>query len=490
MQMIPANTVVEFKDRARHLADFIACRGRYPRPDEDEEICLWVSRLRQAIRYKRLAEEQLAILRRFGILVGKRPDWERRYERLCVLLAAPPARRQNEWYATIEWFRLQVQAGEKGRLPQESLDRLLELAPKVDLFLAGWQKMQAAAKMNWDEKIAGLLAFRALYPNRWPNVREPIPAHRKTGNWCMEVRRQYAQGVLPASVEKKLRAVGFDPGGHAGRWQRHCDELAGYLKKNRCLPFGNATLFKWLCRQMACFDQLGRLRKQQLTRTGCVAAYRRWRQASDPNLRWEQDCKALAAFMKTHGRLPRPVDGHLHQWMLRQRAALRRQRLPPGRLQKLGALPLNLFEADSARDRWEKQFASLCTFRAANPGRWPASDKRRPEERSLAIWCQSQRQAYRGTLKNQKPLDPEKIAKLEAAGFSWRPSEQWDAKWEQRLEELKSCRDPKTGKFAFPKKMDGKTNPLYQWYAGQLQAARKSALSVQREEALRQLGVL
>ena len=177
----------------------------------------------------------------------------------------------------------------------------------------------------------------------------------------------------------------------------------------------NRELAAWL-HGVRCNNRSGRLdadRVRQLNALGIV-----W---EPKQTRWEKMFAALEEYRQLHGdcNVPFgwPEDPALAKWVKGMRAAQKRGDLDDEQFQRLDAIG---FGWERGESRWEEMFAELANYRHVH-GHCRISTLSE-EYRALGNWVHTQR-----TLHKQGRLEKERIARLDALGFTWDiRRERWD----------------------------------------------------------------
>lgn len=220
--------------------------------------------------------------------------------------------------------------------------------------------------------------------------------------------------------------------------------------------------------------------------------------------KWEKRLEELRAFKAAHGHLDVPArgpSGTLRSWvyrqcLLRRRGALSHEREaalqelglccePPARARRgtrggAGGVAVGTRQSSSgggggggARDAmWARRFEELRSFSRAH------GHTRVPSRTKLYSWLHSQRRIC-------DSLSDERRATLEAIGVDLRRIKP-NMSWEARLDQLRAFRDAH-GHCAVPVTWRHNT-PLGRWVATQRKHYRAGTLSVERKDALQQLG--
>lgn len=329
------------------------------------------------------------------------------------------------------WITEQRRASRDGKLSAENKQKLDEVGfiwfPKQDY------------STQWNEMFDRLCAFQKAHGH--VNILPSSP-DRKLTRWVGTQRRFYREGTIAPERIQKLEGIGFR--WSRGRseaptkprsatrlpeksWDDYFKELGDYFKN-----FGdcnvpqvwhvNRPLARWVARQRE-LRRKNKLLPEQERRLSDIGFSWEIYAAS-----WETMLAKLAQQMELirSGIEPR-FSPELRRWMLTQRQFRKRGGLSAEREQKLTATG---FEWEPFASRWEKMFAELQRYHAAHGGcQVPAGWIDNP---ALANWVGVQR-----ARKIAGKLSAERLAALDALGFTWRlgeftgvrsPQESWNAK--------------------------------------------------------------
>ena len=396
-----------------------------------------------------------------------------------------------------EWVSRQRTRHRQGSLLPGRKERLEQLGFR-------WQSDHAPQKQYWVDRFAEMDAFQQRFghtrvPDRW--AENPRLAH-----WRHTMRRQRRTGKLSPEQIARLDAIGFDweePGSSGKTRQESLEELwdtllqqfrqfreqHGHASIPRDWP-ENPNLAKWAWRQRA-QNYKGRLRpdrKERLDQLGFV-----WR--VENMLRkegWERRYGELLAFKERFGHTRVPAQWKenrgLGHWHYNQRAFRRKSQLSAERIARLDALGFEWGElhrpsplhAENLTRRWDENYQQLRQFKERHghcrvPTRWP-------ENPALAKWVMHQR-----THHNHDRLPPERKARLEELGFTWRSENVWrKGRWERRFRELLAFKE-RFGHTRVPAQWK-EDRGLGHWHYNQRHFRRKGQLSAERIARLDALG--
>ncbi len=287
------------------------------------------------------------------------------------------------------------------------------------------EKCASPAPDRWEQRLADLSAFKAAHGHC--NVPSTYREDPSLAVWVFNCRRQRKLGTLAKDRIERLDAIGFVWVVRKRRfvardWDAMVAQLKAFQRKHgHCnVPHAwapNPELALWLY-GVRCNKRSGRLdpaRVRQLDALGIV-----WELQQT---RWENMFAALADYRKQHGDCNVPFgwaeDPALAKWVKTMRAAQKRGELSLQRVRHLDAIG---FTWDRGGDeRWEEMYDNLAEYRRAH-GHCRVSTLCE-EERALGNWVHTQR-----TFRRLGRLEAERIARLDAIGFTWDlRRELWDA---------------------------------------------------------------
>ncbi len=234
------------------------------------------------------------------------------------------------------------------------------------------------------------------------------------------------QGTLDAGRIKRLDAIGFIWSVRTRRivardWAAMIAQLEGFrCEHGHCnVPHAwppNVELAAWL-NAVRSAKRVGRLRPDRMRQLASMGVVWEPQQA-----RWDDMFATLDEYRREHGDCNVPYgwteDPALAKWVKGVRAAQKRGELDDGRLRRLESIG---FSWERVGDRrWDEMYGKLTDFRRAN-GHCRISTLSE-EHRALGNWIHTQR-----TLMRRGELDEERVAQLDAIGFTWDlRREQWD----------------------------------------------------------------
>jgi hypothetical protein len=277
---------------------------------------------------------------------------------------------------------------------------------------------------RWEQRFADLVAFKAVHGHC--NVPSSYQEDPSLAVWVFNCRRQQKLGSLAQDRFQRLDEIGFAWSVRTRRFvARDWDAMVAQLKAF-CHAHGHSSvpsslsggeLAAWL-HGVRCNKRSGRLdadRVRQLDALGVV-----W---EPQQVRWESMFADLVEYRRRHGdcNVPYgwPENPALAKWVKGLRAAQKRGDLDFERTRRLDALGFGWERSGDAR--WDEMYAVLADYRRVH-GHCRISTLSE-DCRLLGNWVHTQR-----TLGKQGKLDRDRIARLDAIGFTWdHRREQWDA---------------------------------------------------------------
>ena len=148
-------------------------------------------------------------------------------------------------------------------------------------------------------------------------------------------------------------------------------------------------------------------------------AHRKGQQSANQNLdaQWMEQYKELQRYYEQNGHSNAPQSvGSLGRWVRRQRTAYKGGRLPEYRIQLLDVLEFDWNPTESIRQSWDDNFRLLLQYRDEF-GTLNVPQKEKYQGKALGTWLAKQRLLHR-----KGALEPEREAKLTAAGLEWDPA--------------------------------------------------------------------
>jgi superfamily II DNA or RNA helicase len=279
---------------------------------------------------------------------------------------------------------------------------------------------------SWDVNFGKLVKFKEEHGHC------RVPAKYKTdiqlGHWIHVQRHVYSKGKLSAYRINQLQALGFEWDLLAADWELNFSNLQSFKTNNghcrvprdyKDIP----QLALWVNRQRHGYSN-GKLTTNRIVRLEALGF--EW----DPKAAdWELNFSNLQSFKANNGhcRVPQAYkeDPSLGKWVPRQRQLFIKGRLSAYRIARLEALG---FEWDVLAADWELYFSKLQSFKSQN-GHCRVPSGRKDDIR-FETWISRQRRFY---LTGRLP--PDRIARLEAIGYEWRPHV---SDWERSFSKLQS----------------------------------------------------
>jgi len=271
---------------------------------------------------------------------------------------------------------------------------------------------------DWERNFSMLSSYRSEHGDcRVPQLYRPNP---QLAIWVSVQRNNYSKGILSANRITRLEAIDFEWDPLSSDWERNFSMLASYKAEHGdCLvPYKyelNPQLGIWVRGQRNNYSK-GILSTDRIARLNAIGfvwdALAAW---------WELSFSNLLSFKEKTGHCRVPAryeaDPELGRWVSGQRQHYSKGKLPTERIERLESLG---FEWDPSDADWEFNFSKLNLFKTqfghcSVPRRYKAYSR-------LARWVEVQRRQY-----STGKLSPERISKLKALGFEFKPNgNKWD----------------------------------------------------------------
>eukprot|EP00980_Cylindrotheca_fusiformis_P030907 scaffold25622_cov206-Cylindrotheca_fusiformis.AAC.2 len=304
----------------------------------------------------------------------------------------------------------------------------------------------------------------------------------KLGVWLAKQREAYKLGRMSPVDQQRLEEAGVAWDLYTRKWERMFDRLLQFKEREgHCLVPQNQiedgeTLGSWLNKQRR-MKQAGKLgsRRMQLLEEAGVA----WHV---PDVRWNEMFMLLLQYKDRVGHAQVPIrhqeEGqNLGTWLATQQKAKRRGALKldrQDRLEKTG-----IVWDHRHTQKWESMFDRLLQFQQKE-GHCLVPQNHTEDGESLGSWLNKQR-----LLKRTGKLGSRRVQLLEEAGVTWHVP---DIKWNQMFRLLLKYRD-REGHTQVPKHHQEEGQNLGTWLATQLEAKRKGALKLDRQDRLEKAGI-
>jgi len=343
---------------------------------------------------------------------------------------------------------------------------------------------------RWERRYAELEVYVRIHGHA--RIARTDAVHSRLSRWLKTQQSMAVAGTLTVERWWRLRELGIDLQGLDERWERRLDQLREFRRRfGHCrvpnkwkedIAFGH-----WVHTQRA-FKKRGRLSAMRIALLEAIGFewHDRWEASADEH--WERMYTELARYRQMHddAEVPpsfREVRG-LGQWVLNQREASNQGVLRPDRRDRLEAIGFAWKATRRAdNERWERRLAQFVEFRKRFghchvPNKWK-------EDIAFGHWVHAQR-----AFKSRGALSPERIERLEAAGFEWHGphsrSYLYDDRWAQMFALLAEYQK-QHGDTQVPPSFRA-LNGLGGWVSKQREAYRNGTLPQDRREQLEALG--
>ncbi len=371
------------------------------------------------------------------------------------------------------WIIRQRQRYKSGEITKEQYDRL------------------SAIGMVWElpESFEVGYAYAKAYFEHYGNLDIPVCYVTKDGyslgHWYRGIRDKYRGNRLSSDEYSRLQAIGFESESVIVRnWMKYYELAKAYFTEHGDLNINanyetsdGTKLGVWISGQRYGYGK-GRLKREQIDLLEKIGMS--WHRDKS---RWETGYVCAEEYYGQHGTLNPTIeyvtdDGFaLGCWVATQRNKYRTGKLNKTQIERLELLGMRW---NVSQAFWEQGYAYAAEFYAIYGHLNVVSTYVSPDEFKLGTWVANQRTKYK-----KRALSIEQIAKLEAVGMVWYPS---DENWQRAYE---SARDYylTNGHLAIPQKYrtpDGFY--LGCWLNEQRKAFKIGKLTDRKIELLMQIG--
>ena len=352
------------------------------------------------------------------------------------------------------------------------------------------QTGRETSEARWERRYAEVETFIRLVGHA--RISKADAVHRTLRYWLKTQHALAAAGTLTVERWWRLRELGIELQGLDERWERRFDQLREFRRRfGHCrvparwkedVPFGH-----WVHVQKA-FKKKGALSAMRIALLdGLGFEWHEPRFAGGREACWERRYGHLEQYRQEHGNTEVPASFRemegLGPWVSNQRRAAAEGVLRPDRRARLEAVGF-VWRAKGCgfERRWERRFAQLLKFQkrfghCRVPHLWK-------EDLPFGGWVHGQRAA-----KKAGTLSPERIRRLEEAGFEWHgksgPSCLSDHRWVQMLAHLMDYQKQHGDTQVSP---SFRPHGLGSWVGNQREAWRKGTLRPDRREQLEAMG--
>jgi superfamily II DNA or RNA helicase len=300
----------------------------------------WLGHQRIAYHAGQLAPGRAAELEQRGVDWERRTTtWWRKYQYAAGYRAAhghlnvPHNYRASDGFALGSWIACQRKDQREGKLAPDRVTALEKLG-------IIWDPLDTA----WKRGLAHATDYHTSHGHLYVPTGYRTPDGFALFSWLNDQCKHHKAGKLPQDRTAALEKLGIIWDRHGQRWQTGLEHLIAFqaIHGHVRVPANyrsddGFTLYNWLTSQRSAYRR-GRLpldRTAALEKLGVT-----WEDRSD---HWQAGLEHLHAFHTAHGHVKVPAgyrsdDGFaLYTWLITQRTAYRKDRLPPERAATLRA---------------------------------------------------------------------------------------------------------------------------------------------------------
>lgn len=329
-------------------------------------------------------------------------------------------------------------------------------------------------KTYWEEMFARLAEYQRIKAHC--NVPQDYPDDPQLGTWASKQRDSYRAGKMNQERIRRLDQLGFIWEPSDAVWEQMLEALRehkrekGHCKVSRNWP-RSPHLAHWVLRQRQA-KKNGTLTEERIRRL--QEAGLAW---TPQESLWEQRFAELVEYKLEHGHCNVLDDSTEHpelaRWVGRQRQFRKASVLDSERIRRLEEIG---FQFDPRDTVWEQMFTMLLDYKRRRGNcNVPAQSS---EDRALAAWVRTQRRQ-----KKNHQISDERVQRLKAAGFAWKP---FDAYWEEMFAALVEYKR-QNGNCDVPAKYS-KNPQLGTWVGVQRLARKRRKITDERMMRLEDIG--
>lgn len=476
---------------------------------EDKKLATWVSSQRNHYLHGKVSRERIALLEKIGFEWSTGlASWDDRFAELCAFKERfGHTRVKVKWSENPllgAWVSSQRYKHRKRELAEGHVKRLDAIGFDWDSQIATKASPKSPADPDkiWRDSLEQFKAYIAA--NGADLVKVVDEDTKKLNRWMLYQRQAKKRGKLSEARINALNEIGFVWIRNAGRtrphsvrspaadapptrtWEEMYSELVDFFKIHGHCNItddwsAQPELAHWVAMQR-------RVKKQSLLSLEQVIRMEEigfaWNTHDGG---WDAMFAKLVEHMRPmHNGKPRdaPPSDELRRWMLTQRQFKKRGDLDPERENRLNSIG---FEWEPFSAKWEAMFTRLRSYHAEHcnclvPSKWP-------QDKQLASWVGTQRMR-----KSEGKLSAERISKLDALTFEWRPGsggrngsggEVDPGPWEKMFAQLEAFHEA-TGHSSVPQSFAA-NKKLAWWVTTQRQKYRKNKLAEWQIDRLNEL---
>ena len=398
----------------------------WPSPDQDEELCKWVSRQRTEFSQGNMSADKSLALESISGWYWNRHDWawDNNFNELIAYLQSssglfPTAKGPASEAALARWISAQRNTWAKGMMDEERAMRLQQIA--------GWA--WSVKSDTWMEKFEAVKMFLEAHEGEWPRFTSRNHVESGLAQWMLRQRQDKSKGTLdPIKVGMLEGISGWKWDRDDDPWEDNLRKLSGFLAssggaypKSLSSDASEAECARWVSSQRQ-KRRIGALSEDQLRRLEALPDWS-W---NTLDRAWERGLEALHGFLKENGgRWPTSnsadaTERKSSEWIAMQRDAYKRGVLETERVQRLEAVKGWVWVVRDTQ--WYETLEEFKAFRFANNQKWPSKHSGDQTEKALGQWYFRQRRLH-----DNGKLSAERVAELEKIpDWSW---EETPKKW-------------------------------------------------------------
>ena len=440
------------------------------RNKEWEKLASWVVNNRVCYRNNFLSEDRVKKLEAIDFVWDvNEAEWLEQYQELKKFFEKNGhgniATTDKAWGNLGHWLATNRRVYKKNNLSIERIKKLEDLG--VDL---------NPLEVNWERPYKELEQYQKKHGHI--NIARTDTLYGALGKWLATNRQNYYANKLSLERIKKLDALGIVWNPRESQWLENYEVLKSFYQEYGHCNVATTdkawgTLGNWLAVNRGAYykNKLSLERIEKLESLSVI-----WNSKEN---KWLDNYEMLKIFYKEHGHVNVPTAdkswGSLGDWLVTNRSAYQKDKLPLERIKKLDSLGIDWNPLEA---QWEKPYKELEQYQKEHGhiniartdtlygalGKWLATNRRNYYSNKLSL---------------------ERIKKLDALGIVWNPRE---SQWLENYEMLrKYYQEHGHGNVATTDKSWG---TLGSWLAVNRGAYYKNKLSLERIKKLESLSVI
>lgn len=387
----------------------------------------WIQRQRLVYRQKKILPDRRKRLERIG-MVWEADSWESRFEKVKryyeetgIINIDQKIVVDGVWIG--KWIAMQKKAMDAGKLTDEQI-ALLRTLPieQVGVKKDNWHNLYDDA-VAYKHEYGNLLSIPKDYKGKSGNL---------LGNWVYTQRRKKRMGKLSEEQVRLLDDISFEwESVEESVWDKGYRHAKAYYDEHGHLEMDNRykspdgfSLGTWVFNYRRAYNgqkstiEISDEQIKLLEDIGMV-----WK----PDKVWDKKFAEFQAFYISNERYPKQysrdnAEATLGRWLQSQRAYFRDGYLSPHKLKLLDSVGVDRAWLGARPTKFEKGYAVAKAHYDEHGNLDVATNYQHPSGFWLGSWVDKIR-------KKKDELSKEQVELLDAIGFVWEPTDNWEEKY-------------------------------------------------------------